>query len=63
MDIYTEDRAKIIINDYLSGSITAKQRDKALTKEEVTLYYLNRGKGKITAYIGSVGEEKTKLNF
>jgi len=63
MDNYTEDIVRQIINTYLSGNSTAIQRDKALTKEEVTLYYLNRGKGKITAYIGSVGEEKTKLNF
>ena len=55
--------AHVIINDYLSGAITAIDRDKKLKRNGLNLYYLLRGKGKIKAIISLNGGSKETLNF
>lgn len=52
-----------IINSYLAGEITAKDREKRLKKENFTLYSFIRGKGLIKAYISRVNGPKMVLNF
>lgn len=63
MSIEIKNTANVIINDYLSGAITAIDRDKRLKRNGVNLYYLLRGKGKIKAVISFNGGTKETLNF
>lgn len=52
-----------IINSYLGGEITAKDRDKKLKKEDFTLYSFIRGNGQIKAHISQGNGKKNVIVF
>lgn len=56
-------KAQIIINEYLSGNLTAIKRELKLKTIGVHLYYLNRGKGRITAWLSLDGKDKIQVRF